>query len=120
MNKKNFEYFLNAVYYCIYKEGIWPGYLIEITMRKCFHVICRAFGLESKCYKRKSEFVKDTKSQYYELKITHLLTGSANHWYDYFYLSYPTLLSFVVIGFILREQGELNSLMLLIILAIPM
>ena len=118
MNKKKFEYFLNAVHYYICKAEVWLDHLIDKKMYKCVHVIYRAFGWESKYYKRIDELGINTEYQNYKLGKNGPSILWGHYWFYDFCFGYGMLPSFVLIGFIFREPSELNFLLALIVLEI--
>jgi hypothetical protein len=119
MNKK-FEYFLNAIHYCLYLEEKWSTRLIEKCVLRLFHGLSILFNFEG-FYQRKMEERlknKDLQEFMYGKKWGESI-GFANHWFGYFYSGYPALLSFILTGFYFRLCEEINYLIVLVIASIP-
>ena len=117
MNSNKFEYFLNAIHYCLwlgdikFGELVWtllspiPKYLFTKEYKK------RYYERLAKDQKKLDKFFYDKEDGY--------RIGWANHWYGYFYSGYPCFISFLLAGFALRESGNLSNVLKLAISAIP-
>ena len=121
MYKHKFEYFLNAVHYCMW--------LFE---RKSQNVINKIFYFLFSPIP-KYLLPKKLKERYYENKIKnkHLINDLfnnkkhglsirlANYNFDAFYSIYPCIFSFVIEGLYIKFNGEMNTFVILVIFAIP-
>lgn len=114
-----FEYFLNAVHYYICKAEVWLDHLIEKTMLKCFHIIYRAFGWESKYYKRIDELGINTEYQNYKFGKNGPSIGLAHRWFWSFYSCYPASLSFLLVGFANKILDYPNEFVFILCYPIP-
>lgn len=120
MKINSFEYFLNAVHYCIYKKEVWSSRFVEKIVWKCFFAVTKVFSLEKLCHRRKEKLDNDEKYQEYMYgNNAGQSIGLANHWFGYFYSAYSLLISFILGGFAYRELGGLNTVVKLAILIIP-
>lgn len=116
----SFEYFLNAVHYCIYQDFVRSNHFVEKIVWKCFFAVAKVFSLEERCNKRKEKLDNDVKGQDYMYgnNIGQSI-GLANHWFGYFYSSYPALLSFVLLGIVFRYFEGTSPLVRLLVISIP-
>lgn len=120
MKGSRFEYFLNAVHYCIYKEEVWSNRLLEKIVWKCFYVISKLFSKESYYFKRRNKFRKDSKYQDYMYgQKAGQSIGLAHHLFGFIYSAYPGFFSWIVIGIADRTFGELNRIFFLLLFGIP-
>ncbi len=120
MISNKFEYFLNAVHYCLYKEEVWSNRKIEKRVWQVFHYVSKLFGFEKFYRKRKDVCSKDSESQEYMYgKKWGQSIGLAHHWFGYFYSGYPTFFSFVLLGIATKKLGSLSEVLVIILAAIP-
>jgi len=117
---KKFEYFLNAVHYCIYQEEIWSTKIIEKGVLGLFHGLSILMHLES-FYQRKMEERRKNKDlhEFMYGDTWGESIGFANHWFGYLYSGYPAFLSFVLIGLYFRYYEGMNYVIVLVIASIP-
>ncbi|WP_288307959.1 hypothetical protein [uncultured Muribaculum sp.] len=121
MYGQKFEYFLNAVHYCMW--------LFE---RKSQDIINRTFlliispipkYLLSRKYKER--FYRYQKQRMTELdkffndKKSGYNIGWANHWFGFFYSSYTGIIILSLLGLILRKFGDINTIIFILIIVIP-
>ena len=120
MNCSRFEYFLNAVHYCIYLEEIWSTKKFEGVILKVLHYLSRLFAFES-FYKRKTDaYNKNSElKEYMYGKNWGQSIGLAHHFFGYFYSGYPVFFSFVLGGFALKLFDSPSNIVKLVLLAIP-
>ena len=115
MNKK-FEYAINAIHYCIYLEEVWTNSIIQKCMNRIWRVILLKRHRDKKC-------PSDAKSQMIESfpcgKHCGMSVGLAHHLFGYLYSAYSSLLSFILLGGYLRFFGNVNTWLIILIIAIP-
>lgn len=124
-NKKSqfvkFEYFLNAIHYCIYLEQVWSGKKFEVIVRFLYKPM---FALPLKC-EFKEKMKKRLNGQDKEIENIKygeeygLSIGRSHYLFGYFYSSYPALISFLFGGIALKADPYLNPLLSITILALP-
>lgn len=116
--KHSFEYFLNAIHYCLWLGDRKFGDFVGAIVNKLLSPIPKY--LFTKEYKKKYEerLVRERKNidRFFYDKKSGYHIGWANHWFGYFYSGYPLFVSFVSGGFLLREYGYLSTSLKLIIL----
>lgn len=119
--KHSFEYFLNAIHYCLWLGDMKFGDFVGAIVNKLLSPIPKY--LFTKEYKKKYEerLVRERKNidRFFYDKKSGYHIGWANHWFGYFYAGYPLFVSFVSGGFLLREYGYLSTSLKLIILIVP-
>jgi amino acid transporter len=116
-----FEYFLNAVHYSLWIADKKHGDFAEKVVKKFLSPIPKYLFTEK--YKKKYEerLLKAQKvhdSFFYD-KETGFHIGWANHWFGYFYSGYSIFISFILAGFAIKEIGDLNAAIIIVILVIP-
>ena len=120
MISNKFEYFLNAVHYCLYKEEVWSNRKIEKRVWQVFHYVSRLFGFEKFYIRRKDINMKDNESQEYMYgKNWGQSIGLAHHWYGFFYSGYLALFSFILLGLVEKRFGDLSNALGILLIAIP-
>lgn len=120
MNNR-FEYFLNATHYCLWLAHIKFGSVVRSVVNIMFALIskyCFTAEFKKKFYEHQAKRQTEINMFLYDKKTGHHITY-ANHWYSYFYSGYPTFLSFVLLGIMLRFCGEANHITRLFIIALP-
>ena len=119
--KKKFEYFLNAIHYCLYLEEKWSTRIIEKCVLRLFHGLSILFNFESFYQRKMEERLKNRDLQ--ELmygKTWGESIGFANHWFGYIYSGYPGFLSFTLLGAVDEMcNHHLNAITVILILLIP-
>ena len=88
--KKKFEYFLNAVHYCLFLEEIWSTRIIEKGMQRLFHGLSVLLNFE-RFYEKKMEERRKNKDlhEYFYGKKSGQSISLAHHWFGFFYSGYP-------------------------------
>ena len=119
--QNRFEYFLNAIHYCIWlyeiKFGESAGRIVDVLFAPIpKYLFTKAYREKyyerlSKEQKKKESFFRNRENGYY--------IGWANHWFGYFYSSYFGFFSFLLMGFIFKAGGDLHNIVNLILVAIP-
>ena len=121
--KKKFEYFLNAIHYCIYLEEVWTTKKMEKIVYGFLFFISKYFfpkRLKIKVYRRYLQSRQELNEYFYGKEFGQSI-GVAHHLFGFFYSGYPIFLSFVIWGVVLRYFGTFNlpKIIIISILAIP-
>ena len=120
MKVNRFEYFLNAVHYCIYKEEVWSNRLLEKIVWKCFLVVSKLFSKESYYFKRRNKFRKDSNYQDYMYgQKAGQSIGLAHHLFGSFYSGYSGFFSLTLLGIYFKSCREFNYLFFWLLIALP-
>ena len=120
MNRKKFEYFLNAVHYCMWLR---EKKVFKFTRRcsdKLFSPLKYLFT--KKFRKRYHENRLKFEPQFndlYDNDTDGFCVGWAHHWIGYFYSCYPMFISFALFGLGERLYGNVSSLVMLILIFCP-
>ena len=119
--KHSFEYFLNAIHYCLWLGDMKFGDFVGAIVNKLLSPIPKY--LFTKEYKKKYEerLVRERKnidSFFYDKKSGYHI-GWANHWFGFFYLGYPCFLSFVLVGLADKKFGDLSTFVFFLLFGIP-
>ena len=119
--KKKFEYFLNAIHYCLYLEEKWSTRIIEKCVLRLFHGLSILFNFESFYQRKMEERLKNRDLQEFMYgKTWGESIGFANHWFGYIYSGYPGFLSFTLLGAVDEMcNHHLNAITVILILLIP-
>lgn len=119
MNKK-FEYFLNAVHYCMYLKEIWSMKKVDKGVLRITHYLSVLFSFEN-FYNKKVDERKNGKElwDYMHGKDGGVSIGFAHHWFGYFYSGYSIFLSFVLLGIPDGMFGGVNLIVAMAIIALP-
>ena len=121
MKRNSFEYFLNAVHYFLWIFDIrFSNYCDMIFGKLLSHISKYLFTKEQKrkYYERKAKHQKEMDMLLYD-KEYGIHIGWANHWFGYFYSGHPGLLSFILLGILFKSFEEVNRLIEILIIAIP-
>ena len=121
MNKHKFEYFLNAVHYCMWlferKFGFFIGKIVDF-----FLAPIPKFLFTKNMKKRYYDNMRKSQPQLDDLfygKKSGFSIGLAHHNFGAFYSIYPCIFSFVIEGLYIKFNGEMNTFVILVIFAIP-
>lgn len=124
-NKKSqfvkFEYFLNAIHYCIYPEQVWSGKKFEVIVRFLYKPM---FALPLKCEfkekmkKRLNGQDKEIENIKYGEKYG-LSIGMSHYLFECFYFGYSLLFSFIVAGFAYKVTPQMSQFYAFVLFAIP-
>jgi hypothetical protein len=121
IEKNKFEYFLNAVHYCIWlfdmKFGDWIGKYVDIILSP----IPKYFftkNYREKCYEHRVKAQKEMDKFFYD-KENGFHIGRANYLFGNIYSWYPGILSFILFGVVLRFFGNGNFLLSMLAIVIP-
>ena len=121
MNNNKFEYFLNAVHYCIWLNDMKFGDFMGRIVNTLFSPIPKyLFTKEYKknYYERLSEEQKKIDKFFYDKEIGYHIAW-AHHWFGYFYSGYFMFLSFVLLGIPDGIFGGVNLIVATAIIALP-
>ena len=120
MTWKKFEYFCNAVHYCI-----WIGFKknYKYTRRcgdKLFSPLKYLFtkNFREKYYENKRKYLPQWDNLYLNGKDGYLI-ALAHRWMGNFYSCYPMFISFALFGLGERLYGNVSSLVMLILIFCP-
>ncbi len=121
MYKHKFEYFLNAVHYCMWlferKFGFFIGKIVDFFLDPI-----PKFLFTKNMKKRYYDNMRKSQPQLDELfygKKSGFSIGLAHHNFDAFYSIYTCILSFVLQALYIKFNGEINTFVILITIAIP-
>ena len=119
MNKK-FEFFLNAVHYCIYLGEIWSMKKVDNCVLRIMYYLSVLFSFENFYNKKVDERTKCKDLWYYMYgKEGGISINSAHHWFGFFYSGYSIFLSFVLLGIPDGMFGGVNEIIAIAIIALP-
>jgi len=110
MRDDRFEYFLNAVHYCIWLHEIWIGNFIHKLVFGSIRLFAK-YMCSRNCQERLYAYLAMREQQLYEFKYDKkkgLYIGWAKYKFDYIYSCYPGFLSFVILGLIYKNYGAVN------------
>ncbi len=121
MYKHKFEYFLNAVHYCMWlferKFGFFIGKIVDFFLDPI-----PKFLFTKNMKKRYYDNMRKSQPQLDELfygKKSGFSIGLAHHNFGAFYSIYPCIFSFVIEGLFIKYNVEMNAFVFLVIFAIP-
>ncbi|WP_289867580.1 hypothetical protein [uncultured Muribaculum sp.] len=121
MNKQKFEYFLNAVHYCMWLFERKSQDIINRTFLLIISPIPK-YLLSSKYKERFYRYQKQRMTEldkFFNDKKSGFSIGLAHHNFGAFYSIYPCIFSFVIEGLYIKFNGEMNTFVILVIFAIP-
>ena len=116
MERNKFEYFLNAVHYCVYLEEIWSNKKIEKIILSFFSILFSEKYMQKINDRQKNKELKDFRyGNKWGLSI-----GVAHHWFGFFYSGYPCFFSWLLLGIASRMYGdEMKGMVVMLIIAFP-
>ena len=121
MERNRFEYFLNAVHYCIWLNDMKFGDFMGRIVNTLFSPIPKYLftkEYKKKYYERLSEEQKKIDKFFYDKEIGYHIAW-AHHWFGYFYSGYFMFLSFVLLGIPDGIFGGVNLIVATAIIALP-
>ena len=117
---KNYEYFLNAVHYCIYIGEKWSMKKVDNGVLRIMYYLAVLFSFENFYNKKVDERKRDKALWNYMYgKNVGVSIGLAHHWFGYFYSGYFMFLSFVLLGIPDGIFGGVNLIVATAIIALP-
>ena len=121
MERNRFEYFLNAVHYCIWLNDMKFGDFMGRIVNTLFSPIPKYLftkEYKKKYYERLSEEQKKIDKFFYDKEKGYHIAW-AHHWFGYFYSGYFMFLSFVLLGIPDGIFGGVNLIVATAIIALP-
>ena len=121
INSNNFEYFLNAIHYCLWigdmTFGDFMGRVVNILLSPIpKYLFTKEY--KKKYYERRQREQKNIDKFFYDEEYGYHI-GWAHHWFGYFYSCYPAFLSFILLGVVFRNFGKVSFLVVILTVAIP-
>ena len=99
MRKRKFEYYMNALHYCLYKGEVWSNFKVERQVYGLIGFLSTILGLRKYWVKRVEKLHNDKELQEYLYgKEWGQSISLAHHWFGFFYSGYSLFLSFVLLG----------------------
>lgn len=121
MNKK-FEYYLNAIHYCIYLGEVRSTKRMEKGVSRLFSIMLRLFFTErfrNKFYDRQLRHREELNEYMYGKNYGQSISV-AHHWFGYFYSGYASILSFVLLGMAFGIWGDdVSQIEMFVIVMLP-
>ena len=121
MNNNKFEYFLNAVHYCIWLNDMKFGDFMGRIVNTLFSPIPKYLftkEYKKKYYERLPKEQKKIDKFFYDKEIGYHIAW-AHHWFGFFYSGYFMFLSFVLLGIPDGIFGGVNLIVATAIIALP-
>lgn len=121
MKNGKFEYFLNAIYYCIWLNEMSMGSYFRKRVNMLFSPIPKYLFTKSYREKYYERLPKEREKAvpFFNNRENGYYIGRAKHWFSYLCSGYSAFFSFLLLGIALREwSGPINTISL-IVLAIP-
>ena len=118
---KDFEYFLNGVFYSLYRGEVWFNKKIDKIVPVIYRWIL-SLPFTSRLKKKLEQRTNKELRRIEEIKYGKnfgISIGMANHLFVDFYLGYPAIISFLIAGITLKVYEQLNTFPILAISAIP-
>ena len=120
MRKSKFEYYMNALHYCLYKGEVWSNFKVERQVYGLIGFLSTILGLRKYWVKRVEKLHNDKELQEYLYgKEWGQSISLAHHWFGFFYSGYSSFLSFVLFGAVYGILGDVNQIILIVIVAVP-
>lgn len=115
-----FEYYMNALHYCLFLRFVHShAFWLKMTS-KILRLFSDLFDIKEWYYRVVDKNLNDVKGQEILFSKEYGFSiGWAHHWFGYFYSGYSVLLSFILLGIFDGMYGNLSKLVVLIILAFP-
>lgn len=109
MNWQKFEYFLNAVHYCIWRRLIAQQIFIRDKITALFSYISK-FLLREKPREGNDHISEENKKleDFYCNKKNGFCISWAHHWMGYIYSCYPCFISFILAALMIRIFDDFN------------
>ena len=121
MYKQKFEYFLNAVHYCMWLFERKSQDIINRTFLSIISPIPK-YLLSSKYKERFYRYQTQRMTEldkFFNDKKSGFSIGLAHHNFGAFYSTYTCILSFVIQALYIKFNGEINTFVIIVIFAIP-
>lgn len=118
---RGFEYFLNAIHYCLWlidrNFGNYIGNIVSILLSPIPKLFFTK-EYQKKCEERLKQSQNDYDRIFYN-KETGFHISRTHHLFGYFYSCYPGYLSLVLLGIYFRSCDELNFIIFWILIGLP-
>ena len=121
MRDDRFEYFLNAVHYCIWLHEIWIGNFIHKLVFGSIRLFAK-YMCSRNCQERLYAYLAMREQQLYEFKYDKkngVYIGWSKYEFGYTYSCYPGFLSFVILGLMHSSYGKLSFVIAMLMILIP-
>lgn len=117
IDKQNFEYFFSAMLYCLWLREVKIDKFLRINVDRCMIFILKYLFLRrirKKCFKnrRQSKIIVDNLNGFMNIE-------TAKNWLVFAYQCYPGFISLVLMGWLMKLFPNINFLLILIVLLIP-
>ncbi len=121
MTWSRFEYFLNAVHYCLWLADKKVHIVTRKYVEKLLSPIPKYLFTENyrKKYYENREKQKPLLDDFFNNKENGFHIGTANHLFGSFYSCYLLLISFIISAKMFKTYGDSNSFIFLLTIAIP-
>lgn len=121
MKRNKWEYFLNAMHYCIWLMDIKFDNCVWRIMDRIFipfekFIFTKSF--QKKLGGRRERTQKKLNSFLYDLENGYHIEW-ANHWFGYFYSGYPGFVSLALLGVAIRIFENPNGFLMMVLIGIP-
>ncbi|MDE5683339.1 MAG: hypothetical protein K2I39_03910 [Muribaculaceae bacterium] len=116
MNRKKFEYFLNAVHYCLWLNEKKAQRIMQKAVFSLMSFIAKcSSSYKIKLYERQTANLKKWRD--YSNKSNGWSFTMAHNVFDFLFACYPGLFSFILAGVAIRIFGDFNLIVLLAFIA---
>ena len=122
MMKKKFEYFLNAIHYCIYLEEVWTNKKTEKIVYGFLFFISKYFfpkRLKIKVYRRHLQSRQELNEYFYGKEFGQSI-GVAHYLFGAFSSSYAGIFSFALLGMSYKMFGKSHNIINFVLIVIPL
>ena len=112
INSNNFEYFLNAIHYCLWigdmTFGDFMGRVVNVLLSPIpKYLFTKEY--KKKYYERRQREQTNIDKFFYDKEYGYHI-GWAHHWFGYFYSGYPAFLSFILVGIADKKTRKFECL----------
>lgn len=121
MNRKKFEYFLNAVHYCMWRnQKRFKYYVCKIVFAFISLITKGLFTSEyrSKLHSRQRAVLNDCKTDSNKT-INRWNVYMTHHWFGFVCAGYPACFSFILLGLGNRIFGHLSTILVIFLIFAP-
>lgn len=123
MNSNRIEYFMNVMLYFAWLHEKHVTNTVHSTFNKILYFTSYIFLGKKYARRNYINIKKSTKNKLGESGYKDLKKGfyinKAKYWFEYFSAGYPALISFIILGVVLRAFNDISKLSLFLIVAIP-
>lgn len=117
MTWKKFEYFLNAVHYCMWRRLIAHQIFIRDISTALFSRISK-FLLRKKRRESNDRISEESKKleDFYRNKKNGFCISWTHHWLGYIYSCYPCFISFILAAIMIRIFNDFNTVVIIVVI----